>query len=412
MKRPAILFLYLISALCVSAAIGQSDVGQLYGKIYTIDNETLEGFIRWDKNEASWDDILDGNKILDRESRRRDRRGRGRKREVKIFGLTVFSDNGSIFGDFANEAQSGIRMGHIETLIPIGDNEVELKLKSGEVVELNGGSGDIGTDNREILIDDPDEGIIELYWDDIDRIEFMPTPNERSRFGQRLYGTLTTRRGNEYTGFICWDMDETFSSDILDGREKNRKRKIEFGKIESIERRSSSSAIVTLKNGKSMRLDDSNDIDSGNRGIVISDLKLGRIIVEWSEFDMIIFTDPPTGPKYESFDGGRRLYGTVYTEDGEKFTGRIKWDDDEEFTWEILDGEYHNVKFDIEFGFIESIEKSSRSSSRVTLKDGRTFKLRDSNDVDNGNKGIFIFTENKRVMVDWDEFERVEFRDK
>ncbi len=401
-------------AFCYLTFGGSLQADQLYGKVYTVDDEIIEGFIRWDKNEASWDDILDGNKRLDREKRsvRRGRRDYDRGREVKIFGLTVYSEDNGYFNNWVNEAQSGIRMGHIQTLIPVGDDEVELKLKSGEDVELKGGSGDIGTDNREILIDDPNEGIVEMYWDDIDRIDFINPPKKESRFGKRLYGTVTIRRGDEYTGFICWDMDEAFDTDILDGREKNRKRKIEFGKIKSIERRSSASAIVTLKSGKSMRLDDSNDIDSGNRGIVISDPNLGRIIVDWSEFEMATFTDPPEGPRYDNFDGGRRLYGTVYTEDGNKFEGEIKWDDDEEFTWEILDGDYHNVKFDIEFSFIESIEKSSHRSSTVTLKDGRSFKLRSSNDIDNDNKGIFIFNKDDEIMVDWSDFERVEFSTK
>jgi hypothetical protein len=409
--RVLLIFSGLIISIGMFASLAFADPGLLYGKIYTVDNEVLEGFIRWDKNEASWDDVLDGNKERDRSSYRKNksRRYRDSRREVKVFGVTVFSDDGDFFTSWSNEAQSGIRMGHIKALIPVGDDEVELILKSGEEVELIGGSGDIGDDNREILVEDIEEGVVELYWDDIDKIEFEPTPDRESEFGQRLYGTLATRRGSEYTGFICWDMDETFDKDILDGREKNRKRKIEFGRIKTIERRSSSSAIVTLKNGKSMRLDDSNDIDSGNRGIVISDLNLGRIVVDWDEFDSIEFTDPPPGPDYSYFDGGRRLKGTVYTEDGEKFTGEIKWDDDEKFTWELLDGEYHDVEIDVEFGNIKSIEKASRRSCRVTLKDGRVFKLRGSNDVDSDNKGIIIYSNNEEIFVDWEDFDMVEF---
>jgi len=404
-------FLLSILAVVFTASAVQADPGLLFGKIYTIDDEVLEGFIRWDKNEASWDDILDGNKELDdRDYRSRKKRyHRDEPREVKVFGVTVYSEDGDFFTSWSGDAQSGIRFGHIKELVPIGDDEVELLLKSGETVELKGGSGDIGDDNREILIDDLDEGIIELYWDDIDRIEFGPTSNKECSFGERLYGTLTTRRGEEYTGFVCWDMDETFDTDILDGDERHRKRKIEFGRIKMIERRSSSSADVTIKNGKTMRLDDSNDIDSGNRGIVISDLKLGRVIVDWDEFDMLEFTDPPAGPDFNKFDGGKRLKGTVTAEDGEKYTGEIKWDDDEEFTWELLDGEMYDVEIDVEFGNIKSIEKSSRRSSRVTLKDGRIFKLRGSNDVDNDNKGIIIYDKDGETYIDWEDFDRVDF---
>jgi hypothetical protein len=401
-----LLILLISFAFASKTSAGQ---GHLYGKIYTYDDEVLEGFIRWDKNEASWDDIMDGNKELytKRSKKYRDRdRDRRRPREISIFGLKVYSEDGYWFSD---EAQSGIRFGHIKELVPIGNDEVALVLKSGEEIELSGGSGDIGSDNREILIDDREEGEIELNWDDIDKIEFMQGPDEDPVFGKRLYGKLTTRRGDEFTGFVCWDMDETYDEDILDGDERHRSRKIAFRKIEKIERRSSGSADVTLKSGKTLELDDSNDIDSGNRGIVISDLNLGSIIVKWDDFDFIVFTDPPKGPKYDDFDGGKKIQGTVYTEDGEEFTGEIRWDDDEEFTWEILDGDLRDIEMNIEFSFVKSIEKRSYRGSTVTLKDGRSFKLRDSNDIDGDNKGIFIITDDDEVVVDWEEFEKVEF---
>ncbi|MCH8142169.1 MAG: thiolase family protein [Proteobacteria bacterium] len=73
--------------------------------------------------------------------------------------------------------------------------------------------------------------------EDIDLIEFSQAPSDiESVFGERLYGTLTTRHGEEYTGFVCWDMDELFMTDVLDGEERGRTRKIRFGRISSIER--------------------------------------------------------------------------------------------------------------------------------------------------------------------------------
>nr|MBN2278022.1 hypothetical protein [candidate division Zixibacteria bacterium] len=403
----------LIFGILLIAPDASADQSQLYGRIYTVDNEVFEGFIRWDKNEAAWFDIIDGNKELDRVNRRhyRDRDRDRRHKEISIFGLTIYSEGeGSSWG-WGNEAQSGIMMGHIKTLTPVGDNEVLLELKSGEEIELSGGSGDIGNDNREILIDDQKEGIIEIYWDDIDRIEFMPAEKRKSPFGQRLYGTLTTRRGEEFTGYVCWDMDEVFSDDILDGNEGRRKRKIEFGNIASIERRSSNSAIVTLKSGSDMKLDESNDINSGNRGIVISDLGLGAVKIDWDDFDRLEFKDAPEGPEYKRFDGGRKLHGTVITEDGEKYSGDIKWDDDEEYTWELLNGNIKDIELEIEFSNIKSIEKSSSRSSLVTLKDGRTYRLRGSNDVDNDNKGIIISDQRDETIIDWDDFDSVEFSD-
>jgi hypothetical protein len=99
----------------------------------------------------------------------------------------------------------------------------------------------------------------------------------------------------------------------------------------------------------------------------------------------------------------------VYTEDGDKFTGDIKWDDDEEYTWEILDGDYRGISFDIEFTFIKSIEKMSRHGSEVTLTDGRVFNLRDSNDIDSDNKGIIVYTDKDEIYIDWEDFAKADF---
>lgn len=411
MLRIALITLSLGCICCLLAAADNS--GRIYGKIYTVDGDELEGLIRWDKNEGGWVDVLDGNKDR-RSSRGRSKSSRRRYRDrdsnVKLFGITI---GGSTYYDYSS-AESGIRFGHIKSLEPIGDDEVLLVLKSGEEVELEGGSTDIGDGIREIIIEDEREGELELDWDDIDRIEFeQARTSETSNFGERLYGTLTTRRDEKFTGFLCWDTDELFERDILDGDERRRSRRVRFDKIAAIERYSSSGATIYLKGGDEMVLKNSNDIDSGNRGISILDLKLGQVSVDWDDFERFDFEEAPGQAKYEDFDGGRKLYGTVYTDDGEKHTGEIRWDDDEEYTWELLDGKYRGIDFEIEFGQIASIERKSSRGSIITLTDGREFQLRESNDVDDDNKGIFVTLEDgDEVEVDWYDFEKVEFSGK
>jgi hypothetical protein len=396
--------------IIVMAYPAAGDPGRLYGKIYTTDDKVFEGAIRWDKNEASWDDILDGNKSLDDSHYKKYKRERKGTKRVTVFGVEIYREgDDEYYINWSNQAQSGIRMGHIKILIPDDDDRAILILQSGQKVEIENSSTDIGDGMRELLIDDKKEGVLEMFWDDIDSVVFGSTPGSEEGFGKRLYGKVATRQGETYTGFISWDVDEVFDTDILDGREDNHRRKIEFGRIKSIERRTSNSSLVTLKEGREMRLEDSNDIDSGNRGIAISDPSLGRIIVAWDEFDFVEFLEPPAGPSHENFDGGRKLHGTVYTEDGDKFTGDIKWDDDEEYSWELLDGKCDDVDFDIEFGFVKAIEKVSSRSSRVILNDGRSFKLKDSNDINSENKGIYINSGDDEIEVDWQDFQRVEF---
>ena len=409
-------FFSLIMIFVAGSVLAEND-GRIYGKITTTDGDILEGLIRWDKNEGSWVDILNGTKDLSNKKSKKysetDRRKQNRNKEtsIEIFGISLGKTSSSNWTLF-NSAQSGIRFGHIKSLEPIGDDRALLVLKSGEEVELFGGSTDIGNGIREIIIEDEEEGEVELLWDDIELIEFMPANyNDESMFGERLYGTLTTRRGDEFTGFVCWDVDELFGTDILDGDEDGRDRKIKFGKIKSIERYSSNGATIVLTNGDELLLKNSNDIDDGNRGIIISDPGFGQIVIMWDDFDKLIFSEAPHQVKYSDFDGGHPLMGTVYSEDGESYTGQIRWDDDEEYSWEILDGDYHDIEFDVEFGLIKKIEKKSQRTSIITTLDGRTFRLRGSNDVDSDNKGIFIETSaDDEVKLDWDEFSYVEFK--
>lgn len=417
MWSKAIKFSLLTVVLILAASAVMAEKGRLYGRIYTDRGDVLEGIIRWDKNEVAWDDIMNGNK--DRESIFNKTSGRkkykDRDREIKIFGYTILNDDYNWSG---RAAQSGLAFGHIKKLTAHRSSGVELLLKNGKIVELQDGSTDFGSGIREIVIETKNEGELELDWNDIEYIEFFDGGDVNSSMGDRLYGTIITDRGGEYTGWICWDVDEALGEDILDGEDRGRSRKIKFKQIERIERISSNASLVVTKDGKEIRLDDSNDVDSGNRGITISDPALGAVIVQWDEFESLELKDPPSSayPDYDDFDGGKELYGTVYDDYGNSHEGYIRWDDDEEYTWEILDGNYRDIEFNIFFSNIKSIERISRRSSRVILWDGREFRLRDSNDVDDDNKGIIVRPtkdygdEDDMVFLDWDEFEKIEFR--
>ena len=139
----------------------------------------------------------------------------------------------------------------------------------------------------------------------------------------------------------------------------------------------------------------------------------GSVTVPWEEFETVTFRPPPsgTGGEYGAFDGGRRLRGVVTTRDGTQVEGQIRWDNDEEYTWESLDGVSDGVEMDIEFGMIEHVERLGRWGAEVTLFDGRVFELSDSNDVDDGNKGIFVtMDDGETVLVYWDDLDAVTFR--
>ena len=402
MKR--LIVFSLLLCFFIPLHVSADDVeGRIYGRVITDDGDIYEGLIRWDRNEASWVDILHGSKVIYPD----DRSGK-RTRRIEVFGVKVYEEEN---GRSSYTRTSGIRFGHIQMLEPLGSNKARLILQSGEEVIFTNGSTDIGNDIREIKVEDSERGEVDLKWRDIERIEFMQAPSSaRSSLGERLHGTLVTRDGYEFSGFICWDVDEVLGSDILDGDEKGRRRKIPFENISRIGRNSSSSAYVVLNNGDEIVLRGTNDVNSENSGILVLDYALGQIEIDWDDLEEVVFTEPPFIPRYVDFDHSRRLYGVVYTRDDEAFEGIVRWDNDEASSWELLNGSMQDIDFEIEFSTIRTIERISSHGAEVILFDGRSFDLRDSNDIDEDNDGIFVLDEDEdEVRISWRDFDRIVF---
>lgn len=353
-----------------------SGTNRLYGRVHTRDGERYEGFIRWDRNEGSWTDVLDANK----------EGARGRV------------------------TQSGIRFGHVQRIEARGSREALFILRSGETVRMNARATDLGSGLRALIVDDPNHGQSELDWDDLDAVEFLAVPDGSKPAEGRMHGTMVTRSGMEFTGYVTWDVDEIYSSDVLDGDEDGIRRKVPFGAIGKIERYGSRAARVTLHSGDVMVLDGTNDVNRSNSGISVSDPGLGQVKIDWDELEEVRFHGAETEAEHVQFDGGTALEGTVVTEAGRELTGRVLWDMDEASTWEMLNGEDDGVAFQVEFGNIARIEKT-RAGARVTLKDGRSFDLHGSNDVDDGNRGIAVETEDGSWRLDWDDFRELRLND-
>lgn len=412
--RAIIRTLAVVAVLVAPAAAvtaQDADPSRLYGRVETPDGSVYEGFIRWDGNEAGWYDVLHASKPLARRNRR-DAERLGwepdrRRNRVELFGIEITLPSGG--QGVGSTAQSGIRFGHISALEVSGASRARLLLKSGEEVELLGG-GDLGSSVSEIVVEDRRWGQVELDWRDVRVIDFLPAPATASSWGDRLHGTLRTRDGGEYTGHIVWDMDELFTTDILNGEERGRDREIPFSRIAAIARHGSDAARVRLVDGEELVLRGSNDVNRRNRDILVADPRLGEVRVEWASFEEVRFERPPTEHDPGVFRAGR-LRGTVHARGGETQTGWIRWDNDEEYGWEILDGEVADgVELDVELGTVRSIERVAYHASRVTLRDGRSLELTGSNDVDEGNRGIYVErADGTLVLVPWDRFERVEF---
>jgi hypothetical protein len=398
----------LLIIMAGTAAAKQDNDGFIYGTVTMESGKEYEGFLRWNTDEeAFWDDLFHSSKedlpYLDQVDRR-DRHGDKRRKTVKIFGIRV-----NVESDDWGSSSSRIfisRFGDIAELQVRGSNSARLLMKSGESYEVEGYANDVGATIRVL---DANLGEIDLRWNRIESIRFAGAPRKADPGVTRLYGKLSTRRG-EFEGFIQWDKEECLSSDELDGDTEDGDVSIPMGSIVSIERRGSRSCEVALKDGRSFRLRGSNDVNSDNRGIMVEDERFGRVVVFWNDFDRLDFSDAgSSGRAYKDYGKGGWLTGKVTDDGGEAREGRIVFDLDETETWEILNGDNRDIEYNIPFSLIRSIEPG-RHESKVILAGGEELWLESSQDVTESNDGLLVFDhgDDDPFYLNWRRIEKIE----
>ena len=407
-----LLTISLCSLLFLSAEA--QDEGFIYGRVITEDGDTYEGPLRWGKEEVYWTDMFNAskkeNKNLDYLSNREieeleDRYDDRNENLISRFvNISWDSDNDSRFvHEFSTE------FGNLKSLRIRSNDRVEVELKNGDTFKVDGsGYNDVGA---KITILDRELGNVRLSWNNLEKIEFLPTPNKLDeKFGEPLYGTVVCDLG-EFTGFVQWDHDERVGTDVLDGEEDGDDYEIAFEKIESIERDGFNSSLVTLKSGRELDLRGTNDVDDDNKGIIVTVRGLGRVDIDWDEFEKVTFKNAPgSGRGYDSFSSPKKIRGTVEVDNGDEHSGQIIFDLDEEYTFELLNGEDDDVKFVIPFSNIKEITPRGSYASNIILKDGSKLTLEDGQDVSEKNLGMLIKTDNGRVYVPWDRVDRITIR--
>lgn len=325
------------------------------------------GFLRWDRNEGSWGDPLNMTKLA------------------------------------GGRSQSTVRFGHVERIERLSGTEARVRLRSGATFRVAGRGTDLGPALRKLVVTDVNGEQAAFEWRDLADVSFEPAPTGAAPPSGRLHGTLSTASGMEFTGWVAWDLDEILASDVLDGDFQGSRHEIPFGAIASISREDSRSAGVTLHSGEELVLSGTNDVDRRNNGITVADPALGAVNVPWEDFDRLRFHQAAAEQTVHDFDGGRPLAGAVTTVSGERLSGPVKWDSDEAWSWETLDGRMGRTEFEIEFSKIAAIWRDG-GGAIVELRDGRVFRLVGSNDVNSGNRGIVVSTEAGDVKVPWKEF--------
>jgi hypothetical protein len=411
-------YLIGISLLYLSFTASAQDEGFIYGKVYMYDDRVYEGPIRWGKEEVYWIDIFNAGKeknpnLKFLSSRERDDLER-RQSEWGYWGSSfwtkwVGADWGNGNGDFTH--QFSCQFGELKSIEPDGRKYVNVELQNGTKFSLLGeGYNDVGL---EIRIMDKEMGQVEVEWNRIQKVEFIKTPKRiENKFGNPLYGTVEAY-GKKFTGYIQWDHDERISTDKLDGDSEDGDLSIEMGKIKSIERTGGRSLVV-LKSGRELRMDGSNDVSSGHRGVIVMNNDFPSIDIPWDEFDKVTFTEfiGSPGITYDDFKQQKALTGTITTQDGKTLSGKIIYDLDEEFQHELLQGKTNDFEYTIPFHRIKRIELASANRCLVELKSGEKISLSDAQDVNEKNQGLLVFSDTKSdpKYIPWEEVKSIDFK--
>ena len=409
-----ILFIALLLNCFSFSLFAQADAGFIYGKITTFDDEVFEGQIRWGKEEAYWSDMFNASKVSNEnieflsDNELRDLEANKSRR----YGWTKKRDN---FWDKWDKEepeyeyihQFSCQFGDLKQVNLKRYKRIELTMKDDSKIRVSGdGYNDIGAD---IMIYDKDRGRKKIEWDEILVIDFLPNPREfQSVWGAPLYGTVKTRKGI-FVGQVQWDKDERIASDVLDGRNREGKHKIEFSEIRAIEKEGDG-CLVEFKNGEDDYLSDSNDVDHGNRGVIVTNPAFGRVVIDWKDFRRVDFTEPTEANlmTYNDFQAPLPIKGTIQTKSGQSIYGKIVYDLDESFQYELLNGEKGRLQFEIPFRNIQRIIPA-RDESTIELKSGsEKLILEDSQDITQYNEGILVFDQSdKPTYISWREIKEI-----
>ena len=408
----------LLSTFTAAHASAQA-ADRIWGRVHTTEGQVHAGFIRWGPTRAGWADILYGLRELPDENyfawlEAHDRERATRTIELRGYRITW----NEVDPDFPMEVLSGVRFGHLDSLVVLDSERARLTLRSEAssqlaqpgsaeahtlVVEPRGGTAR-RRPPRQVLVDVPGAAEVELDWDELERVVFSAAPAGAVPAARLLYGTVEDRAGNRHTGYLAWDQDEILESDELNGRETRHRNdhRIRFDRIRSLTRTSRGTR-VELTDGGTLELEGANDVDRGNRGVRIADPALGVVVVPWEHLDAVRLHTAGGAPgAHAAFEDRRLLAGTVVTREGEEIRGELRWDADEAGSWDILNGAAAGVDYGIEFGLIRRIAPGGEDGAAVTLADGRTLELGGSRDVNADNKGVMVASRQPGTAPDGD----------
>lgn len=144
--------------------------GYIYGTVETKDGKTHTGVLRWDDEEAFWDDLFHSSKTeLPFEEFAE---GPEEDEDTKWWERLATTLTGDLDLDHQSRVIA-IRFGDLSQIRVTGRNDAVLTLRDGTKIEVGGYSNDV---SATVTVIDTKPGRIEVPWKKIETVTFSPTP--------------------------------------------------------------------------------------------------------------------------------------------------------------------------------------------------------------------------------------------
>jgi hypothetical protein len=388
----ALVYLSLLGAL--PSAFAHPFQGLIYGKVTMKDNQTQEGILLWANRQLFWEDIFEAlhekDTALDflRPDEIKQLSDQEIKDKIEWGFMHLWEKNMP-----SRSQKFSCRFGDLGSLTVMEDNNAVLYFKNGSSIRIRGNERHKDVGDR-IDIIDPTGEWHRVKWENISRIEFMPTPASALTSPVKpIFGTVKTDSG-ELTGFIKWDQDETMTSFRLDGKKDGKKKRISFGAIQKIEKIAANACEITLVSDQKIILTDNDDVGPTNHGLTVFVKGVGGMAIRWKNFKEVTFDHDQTSTElmgYLDFGPPKVLWGRVKTTAGEFYKGKLIYDLDEQWDFETLEGKEDNLHYSIALRDISLIEPHSANYATIVLKNGRKLNLNGHHDVSDKNWGVLVW---------------------
>lgn len=146
-----------------------------------------------------------------------------------------------------------------------------------------------------VMVNMPNIGSVTIPAAQLEEIEIIPV-SELSLLSyndfpapQKITGEVNTRNGEQVTGNLAYDLDESLNIEILDGKNDNINYQIPFKYIRSIEPKNYKYSYITLISGSHLSLGEGADVSRENSGIIILGSNELPIYIQWNEVKSILF---------------------------------------------------------------------------------------------------------------------------